>query len=156
MGVDIPRMRVRGGFIVVLVVVLVGGVAGASFVSLRHRADQKNLRAASTLAHRLHVPGVAVVSHDCRGDGLVACWTSTQDATPIAQSLAAQMSAAGARPEVRCNRVKVGPTSALVSRDECSVVARFGSRATAAFVDPSVQRSGSELHSQTLVSLSAA
>lgn len=149
-------MRVRGVFIIVLVVVLVAAVAGLSFVSLRHRADQKNLRAASALAHRLEAPEPAVVSHECRGDGLVACWTSTQYATAVAQSLAVQMRAAGARPEVRCNLVKVGPANALVSRDACSVIARFGSRATAAFVDPSVQRVIGKTHSQTLVSVSAA
>jgi len=154
-AVDIPRMRVRGGFLVVLIVVLVAGVAGMSFVSLRHRADQKDLRAATALAHRLPAPELAVVSHDCRGDGLVVCWTSAQDATPMAQTLAAQMRAAGALPEVRCLRVKVGPANALVSRDECSVIARFGSRATAAFVDPSVQGGAGKTHSQTLVSLSA-
>ena len=149
-------MRVRGGFIVVLLVIVVASVAGATFVSMRHRSDQHNLRAASALAHRLEAPESAVVSHDCHGDGLVACWTSTQQATVLAQSLAAQMRAAGARPEVRCHRVQVGPAGALVLREECSVIARFGSRATAAFVDPSVQRHNAQLRSETLISLSAA
>jgi len=148
-------MRVRGGFIGVLIVALVGALAGTFFVSVRHRSDQQHLRAASTLAHRLRAPALAAASHDCRGDGLVACWTSNQGATAVAKSLATQMRAAGAQPEVRCSRVKVGPADALVSRDECSVIARFGSRATAAFVDPSVQRTNGTIHAQTLISLSA-
>lgn len=148
-------MRVRGGFIVVLIAVLVATVAGVTVLSLRHRSDQRHMRAARALAHRLQAPAPAVVSHDCRGDGLVACWTSTQEARVVAQSLAAQMRAAGARPDVRCNGVKVGPAGALVSRDECSVIARFGARATTAFVDPNLQRHRGEIHPQTLISLSA-
>jgi len=142
---------------VAFVAVLVAVAAALSVTAWQHRADARNLRAAASLAHRLPPPAGATTSSQCHGDGLTACWTAPRTAPDAAQALAMSMRGLGARPVVRCDSMKVGTGPATTTTDECSVIARFGSRAVAAFIGPNWQSTGSAGHIDgSLVSVAAA
>jgi hypothetical protein len=150
-------MRVRGRFVTVLVLVVVAVAGWYSVRTWHHRADERNLRAATAAAHRLHGPGDAVPSAECHGDGLVACWTTPMTTVQAAHALASSMRSLGARPTTKCEQVRVGTPSSVATFDECSVIARYGSRALAVFVNPYWQHGqvGGRIDG-SLVSVSAA
>jgi hypothetical protein len=150
-------MQVRGAFIGALVLVVVGVAAALGVSAWRHHSDQQELHAALALAHRLQMPISATSSNECHGDGLVACWVSPNSSRAVAQAVGTAMRADGARASVRCNSVKVGFGPAQQIGNECTVIARFGRRATAAMATPSTLRRGHNvIVVGTLVSVSAA
>lgn len=150
-------MQVRGGLVVACVAVLVAVAAALSVAAWQRGLDGRNLQAAVSLAHRLPAPAFATTSRQCHGDGLTACWTTPRTAADVAQALAASMRGLGARPVVQCARMKVGVGPAGTTTDECSVIARFGARAVAAFVGPDWQGSGTAAHLDgSLISVAAA
>ena len=129
-------MRVRGIFVGVLVLVVVAIAGWYSITMWHHRVDQRDLRAATSAAHQLRMPPGAVASKECRGDGLVACWTTPTATSKVAHVLASTMQQLGSRTQIHCDQVRVGTGSSATTADECSVIARYGSRAAAVFVSP--------------------
>ena len=129
-------MRVRVGFVVALALLVVAVAGWYSVRAWRHHADQRSIRVADSVAHRLHVPVGSVPSTECHGDGRVSCWTAPVTTVKAAQAVASSMRSLGARPTVHCERVRVGTPTSVTTFDECSVIARYGSRAVAVFVNP--------------------
>src|SRR5438270_9550379 len=101
-GADIRSMRVRGGFLVVLVVVLAAVGAWLAVAAWQHRADQRNLKAAMSVARGLPAPEGASSSRECHGDGLVSCWMTPAAPANAAQGIAASIRSLGGHATVRC------------------------------------------------------
>jgi hypothetical protein len=149
-------MRVRGGFLVALIAVLVSVCAAVVVVTVRDRANERDARSAAALAHRLPAPAGAAASTECRGDGQVACWTSPQTAPPVARVVADSLRQAGARPQMHCHQAPTSPAPATTVAQWCQVSVLIGSHAVTVFVTPHHARapSGPKLDG-TLIDVSA-
>jgi hypothetical protein len=138
--------KVRPAYVVVLVAVVVAVMAIISIQGVRRAHDRADLRHAVATAHRLDAPAGAVVSHECHGDGTVACYRSRQDVAAVAASLRSDLAeAAHHKVSLQCDH------------GSCMLAARWGGRGTFVFIHPLRQRVGGRtVITGSLVSVSAA
>jgi hypothetical protein len=143
--------------------VLVGvvGLAGAAAVSVavvshaKTASDREDVAQTTAVAQRFALPDHAHRSHECHGDGVVACFTLPTSVTQSADAVASNLTIAALKHAgVQCTRVHHGAAAGLRS---CVVAVRWDTHAVVAFVEPHVvRRAGHPAVAGTLVSLSAA
>lgn len=158
-AVDVPSMRTRPVFTILLALVVIGVGIGETVVTVSGRADHRNLVHAQAVAHDVAAPAGATKSATCHADGLVACWVVEGSTTNVATALFASLTGPAGKPAMQsCQRVPVGAKGNTVVADECSVIVRYGDHGVFAFLDPQVSRdaNGRATIAGTLVTISAA
>ncbi|GIG22722.1 hypothetical protein Cch01nite_34460 [Cellulomonas chitinilytica] len=132
--------RVRPSFLVALVAVVVAAVVALAASGVVARVDDARRERALAAAHAVPAPEGAVTSHNCHGDGTVACWESDQPVDDVVAALQASWErTSGRAAEQSCFATPVGRVDAepLAART-CSLAQRFGDHAAFVFVSPRI------------------